>query len=135
MGELTVVYEAIPANAAEMVAYLESRCLHPVVLDDIEKMGPYRSQTNKVRIAVPQTESDMARHMLAQKQQQDERRLSPVIRQANAAVLLVIAALGLLAAVGLLDSRGWWFGGLSILLAVLAALALLRWAWHGRTRS
>ncbi|MBP7051541.1 MAG: hypothetical protein KBE65_11045 [Phycisphaerae bacterium] len=130
MSELVTVHKAIEADASKVVAYLENRCLHPVVLDDVEKMGPYRSQAHEVRIAVPETERDMAIHILEQMQQQEEARLSPLIKKADAVVVALIAVLGVFAVVGLLDTRGIWSFGLAVLAVVLAALALVRWAWR-----
>ncbi|MEN6575821.1 MAG: hypothetical protein ABFD90_05705, partial [Phycisphaerales bacterium] len=129
MSELVTVHKAIEADASKVVAYLESRCLHPVVLDDVEKMGPYRGQTHEIRIAVPETERDMAIRILEQMQRQEELRLFPLVRKANAVVFLLIAVLAILAVVALLDTRGRWFLGLSILVVVIAALGLIRRAW------
>ncbi|MEN6424576.1 MAG: hypothetical protein ABFE13_04380 [Phycisphaerales bacterium] len=129
MSELVTVHKAIEADVAKVVAYLENRCLHPVVLDDMEKMGPYRGQTHEIRIAVRETERDMAIRILEQMQQQEELRLFPLVRKANAVVFLLITVLGILAIVGLLDTQGRWFLGLSILVVVIGALGLIRWAW------
>ena len=132
MAELVTVHKAMEADVAKVVAYLENRCLHPVVLDDSEKMSPYRRQAHEIRIAVPETERDMAIRILEQMQQQEQVRLSPLVKKANAVVFTLIAVLALLAIVGLLDARGVWFDRLCILAVVLAAPALVRRAWGRR---
>lgn len=129
MAELVTVYKAIPAEVPRVVGYLENRCLHPVVLDDPEKMGVYRCQVQEIRIAVPQTERDRAVQILDQRDRQDRLRLFPVVKRANVVVYVLIAALGALAVVGLLDRRGFWFIGFGILLTIVAAFALVRRAW------
>jgi hypothetical protein len=134
MAELVTVYTAPPDEVSRVVGYLEGRCLHPIVLDDAAAMGVYRRQAHEVRIAVPETEREMAVHLLAERQRQNEARLLPLMKTANGVVFLLLIVLGIVAVVGLLDTRGWWFAGLSIFLVGGAALALLRWAWRGRTK-
>ena len=129
MAKLVTVHKTLAADAPKVVGYLESRNLHPVVLDDVEAMGTYRSQAHEVRIAVPETQRDMALQLLAERERKAETRLRPLIKTSNAIVFLLIAVLAILALVGLLDTRGWWFVGLLTLVAALAALALIRPAW------
>ncbi|MBN1508527.1 MAG: hypothetical protein JW955_16885 [Sedimentisphaerales bacterium] len=129
MEDLVTVYGAIAANVPRVVRHLESHGLHPVVIDDVEKMSPYRSQAYEVRIAVPQVQRDAAICVLGQMEREDEVRLRPAMRKARALVLLLIAALGVVAVVGLLDGRGVWFVGIEAVLAVIGAVALIRWAW------
>jgi len=129
MAELVTVYRAIPAEVPRVIGYLENRCLHPVVLDDTENVSAYRSHAREIRIAVPQTERDMAVQILDQREQEEKRRLFPVVKRANVVVYVLIAALGALAVVGLLDRRGFWFLGFGILLTIVAAFALVRRAW------
>ena len=129
MAELVTVYKAIPAEVPRVIGYLENRCLHPVVLDDAENVSAYRSHAHEIRIAVPQTERDMAVQILDQREQEDKLRLFPVVKRANVVVYILIAALGALAIVGLLDRRGFWFIGFGILLTIVAAFALVRRAW------
>lgn len=135
MAELATVHKAIEADVAKVVAYLENRCLHPVVLDDVEKMGPYRSGAHEIRIAVPETERDMAIHILEQMRQQEVSRLSPLVKKANIVVFALIAVLALLAIVGMLDTRGAWFLGLAALVVIAAAMALIRRAWGRKPES
>lgn len=130
MAELVTVHKTIETDVLRVVAYLENRCLHPVVLDDTEKMGPYRSQTREIRIAVPETERDMAVQILDRMQRQESLRLLPVVKRANAVVFVIIAVLGILALVGFLDTGGWWFLGLGATLVAMAAVALIRLAWR-----
>lgn len=134
MAKLVTVHRTLAAEVPQIVGYLESRNLHPVVLDDVEARGTYRSQAHEVRIAVPETERDMAVHILAERERKDEARLRPLIKTSNAIVFLLIVILAILALVGLLDTHGRWFAGLSILAAALAALALIRHAWPRKPR-
>jgi hypothetical protein len=133
MEELAIVYRATPADVPRVVGYLESHAVHPIVIDEVEKMGPYRGQTHQIRIAVPETQRDMAIRILARMERQDTLRLFPVIRKARTVVLLLIAALAVLAVVGLLDARGAWFAGIGLLLAAAGAVVLIRWAWRGES--
>ena len=135
MAKLVTVHKAIPAEVSKVVSCLENRCLHPVVLDNEEKMGPYRSQTHEIRIAVPETERDLAIRVLAQRERQDRLRLFPVIKRTNAVVLLLVVVLSILAIVGLLDASGLWFTGLWIVLTIAVALVLLRLAWRKKPKA
>ena len=129
MADLVTVYRTIPTAVSAVVGHLESRNLHPVVLDETEATSAYRRHARQVRIAVPQTEEEPAVHILRQWEQRNEQCLRPIVRATNEIVLLLIGALAFLAFVALLDSRGWWFLGLSILLSAIAAVALVRLAW------
>ncbi len=135
MAKLVTVHKTLAAEVPKVVGYLESRNLHPVVLDDVEAMGTYRSQAHEVRIAVPETQRDMALQLLAERERKDEARLRPLIKTSNAIVFLLVAVLAILALVALLDAQGWWFASLSILVAALAALALIRHAWPRKPRA
>jgi len=130
MAEWVTVHKAIPTEVHKVVDYLEGRRLHPVVLDDVEAMGIYRSHAHEVRIAVPETERDMAIHLLAERERQNEDRLYPLVKRSNVVVFLLLTVLGILAIVGLLDARGWWFAALWMLLTILVAYALVRRAWR-----
>jgi len=134
MAKLVTVHKTLAAEVPKVVGYLESRCLHPVVLDEVEARGTYRSQAHEVRIAVPETERDMAVHMLAERERHNEARLLPLVKMANGIVFLLIVVLGIVAVVGLVDTRGWWLAGLWVLLTALAAWALIRWAWRRKPR-
>ena len=135
MAKLVTVYRAIPTDVARVVGHLENRCLHPVALDDMEARGTYRNQAHEIRIAVPETEHDMALHILQEWEQCDQARLQPLVKATNGILFLLVTALSLLAVVGLLDSRGWWFFGLSLLLAGVAAFALIRWGWRQKPKA
>ena len=74
MAELITVYKALPDEVTKVVQLLQSRNLNPVVIDDIGKMGSYRSHV--VRIAVPETERDMAVGILAEADLQNQASLS-----------------------------------------------------------
>jgi len=129
MAKLVTVYEARPDNVARILRLLESRHLHPVVADDADRMGTYRDQTHTVQISVPATERDMAIGVLAEVERQDEVRLSHLVKVTNGAVLFVIVVLGFVAIVGVLDAEGKWFAATWVLLCLIAAVALIRWAW------
>ncbi len=129
MAKLVTVYEARSTDVARVVGLLESRHLHPVVAGDVGRRGTYRDQTHTVEIAVPATERDMAIGVLAEIERQDEVRLSHLIKVTNGAVLFVIVVLAFVAVVGVLDAEGKWFAGAWGLLCLVAAAALIRWAW------
>lgn len=135
MAELVTIYKAIPEDVSRIVGLLQSRHLHPVVLDDAGKLGAYRNQTHEIRIAVPETERDMALGILAETEQKDGARLRPLINVTNAIVLLVIAVLGFVAVVGLLDTSGKWFAAVWIVLTAVVAVALIRWAWRKKPKA
>jgi len=132
MAELVTVYRALADDVSRVVRYLRGRNLNPVVLDDANKMGAYRSQAQEVRIAVPDTQRDMARAVLAEIDKQDEARLSPAVKVANVVMLLIIVALAFVAIVGLLDQSGKWLVGVWIVLTAFVAVMLVRWAWAKR---
>ena len=129
MADLVTVYQARPNEVARIVGLLESRHLHPVVGDDADRMTSYREQTHLIQIAVPATERDMAVGVLAETERGDVARLSHLIKVTNGAVLFVVAALGFVAVVGFLDAGGKWFALTWIVLCLVAAVALIRWAW------
>jgi hypothetical protein len=129
MAKLVTVYEARPSDVARIVGFLERRHLHPVVADDIDRMGTYRDQAHTVQIAVPATERDMAIGVLTELERQDEVRLAHLTKVTNAAVLFVIVVLAFVAIVGVLDAEGKWFAATWAILCAIAAVALIRWAW------
>jgi membrane protein YdbS with pleckstrin-like domain len=96
-------------------------------VDDVEKMGTYRS--HQVRIAVPEAERDRAVHILADMEQKEAARLSPLVRVANHIIGALVVALAIIATVGLVDRGGKWFIAASSLLTLLAAAFLIRQAW------
>ena len=91
MAELVTVYRALADDASRVVGHLRSRNLDAVVLDDVGKMAAYRHEVQEVRIAVPETQRDMARAVLAEMDEQDEARLAPTVKTAHGVVLLIIA--------------------------------------------
>lgn len=129
MARLVTVCEARPDDVARIVGLLESRHLHPVVADDVGRMGAYRDQMHTVEIAVPATERDMALGVLAEGERKERARLSHLIKVTDGAVLFVIVVLGFVAVVGVLDADGKWFAATWVVLCVIAAVALIRWAW------
>jgi hypothetical protein len=131
MAELVTVYKALPDEVTKIVQLLQSRNLNPVVIDDIGKMGAYRSHV--VRIAVPETERDMAVGVLAEADLQNQARLSSVIKGTNAVVFIVIIFLAALAIAGFVDESGKWFNSIWILFSTIIAVALIRWAWCKKT--
>lgn len=132
MAELVTVYEARPNEVARIVGLLEGRHLHPVVVDDTERMGVYRQSAHVVRIAVPAVERDMAIGMLAETERRDRARLTRLVKVTDGVVLLVLAVLGFVAVVGFVDADGRWLALTWLVLALLVAAALLRWAWPRR---
>lgn len=132
MSELVTIYDVHPDNISEIIQLLESRHLHPVVVDDVGKMGVYRSHT--VRIAVPETERDIAAHILAEAEQRNTTRLSGLVKVTNRIILLIIALLVLAAIVGFIDQQGKWFFAVWILITVLLAAVLIHRAWGDKSR-
>lgn len=128
MARLVTVYEAHPHDVARIVGLLEGRHLHPVVAD-VEGMGTYRDQAHTVEIAVPATERDMALGVLAESERQDGVRLSHLIKVTDGTVLFLVVVLAFVAVVGVLDANGKWFAATWVVLCVVAAVALIRWAW------
>ena len=132
MSEPIVVYKVQQENVSKIVQLLESRHLHPVVVDDIDKMGFYRSHL--IRIAVPQTEHDMAVGILAEAEQHDKKQISGLVKKTNAVVVIVVAMLLLAAIVGFFDERGKWFFAVWIFITVCVGAALIRLAWCRKSR-
>ena len=130
MAELVTVYRALAGDVPRVVGYLRSRNLDAVVLDDAGKMAAYRHEVQEVRIAVPETQQDMARAVLVEMDKQDEARLSPTVKTARGVMLLITLALALVGVVGLLDPGGKWFVGVWIILTAAVAVALIRRAWR-----
>jgi len=130
MAELVTVYRTLADDVSRVVGYLHSRNLNPVVLDDADKTGAYRGQTQEVRIAVPETQRDMAHAVLAEMDKKDEARLSPAVKVTNVVMLLIIVALAFVTIVGLFDPSGKWLLGVWIVLTALVAVMLVRWAWR-----
>jgi hypothetical protein len=127
MAELVTVYCTLPDDVSKIVQLLQSHNLHPVVVDDPDKMGVYRS--HEVRIAVPDVERDMATAVLAEAERQGHARLSELAKATKGIVLIMIAALGFVALIGIFDTHGTWFLAVWVVLIVAAAVALIRWAW------
>jgi hypothetical protein len=128
LAELTTVYKSRPDDVSKIVQLLQSRDLHPVVVDDAGKMGTYRD--HEIRIAVPVTERDLAVQALAEAQRVQQVRVSELAKGTKGVILLLIIVLAFVAVVAFLDEGGMWFGGVSILLTAVAAVALIRWAWR-----
>jgi len=133
MSELVTIYKAQPNNVSQIMQLLESRHLHPEVVDDVSKMGTYGRHT--VRIAVPTTERDMAVNILAEFEQHDKSRISELVKVTNGIVLIIIVLLVLIAIVGIFDREGKWFFTAWILIVAFAATALIRWAWGKKSRN
>lgn len=132
MSELVTVYSALPENASKIVQLLESRNLHPVVVDDVGKTGAYRS--HQIRIAVPETERDMAVGILSEAERHNETQLSELINVTNGIILIVISVLVLVVIVGFFDNQGKWFFSAWMLITAIASIALIRWAWSSKSR-
>ena len=130
MAELVTVYRALAGDVPRVVGYLRSRNLDAVVLDDAGKMAAYRHEVQEVRIAVPETQQDMARAVLVEMDKQDKARLSPTVKTARGVMLLITLALALVGVVGLLDPGGKWYVGVWIILTAAVAVALIRRAWR-----
>ncbi|MBN2133834.1 MAG: hypothetical protein JW741_30305 [Sedimentisphaerales bacterium] len=135
MAELVTVYRTLANDVSRVVGYLRSRNLDAVVLDDVGKMTAYRRDVQEVRIAVPATQQDMARGVLAEMDKEDQARLSPTVKTARGVVLLIIIVLAFIGVVGLLDPGGKWFVGAWIVLTAAVAVALIRWAWRKSPRT
>jgi hypothetical protein len=133
MSELVVVYKALPDEAQKIVELLESSNLNPVVIDDVEKMGAYRN--HEVRIAVPQTERDIAADILAETDRQNQTRLEQNIKISNIVIFFIAVSLGVIAVIGILDTEGRWFIASWLLLTTVVAAALIRWAWFKKSNS
>ena len=129
MARLVRVYEARPHDVARIVGLLESHNLHPIVADDVDRMGTYRDQTHTVEIAVPATERDTALGVLAENERQDRTRLAHLIKVTDGAVLFVVVVLVFVAVVGVLDADGKWLAATWVVLCAVASIALIRWAW------
>jgi hypothetical protein len=133
MSELVVVYKALPDEAQKIVELLESSNLNPVVIDDVEKMGAYRN--HEIRIAVPQTERDIAAGILAETDRQNQTSLIQTIKISNTIVFIIAASLGIIAIIGILDTESRWFIASWLLLTAVVAAALIRWAWFKKSNS
>lgn len=127
MAELVTVYRTLPDDVTKTVRRLQSHNLHPVVVDDPDRMGVYRS--HEVRIAVPATERDMAISILADAERKHQTRLSGLTQATDGIVLIMIAALGFVALIGMFDTHGAWFFGMWTALIVTAGVFLLCRAW------
>jgi len=132
MAELVTVYEARPNEVARIVGLLENRHLHPVIADDPDRAVAYRAQSHVVPIAVPAVEHDMAIGVLAEVERQDRARLSHLVKITDRVVLFVLVVLGFVAVVGFVDADGKWLALAWLVLCLLAAVALIRWAWAGK---
>jgi len=135
MAELATVYRARPEEVAKVTVLLRRRNLEPVVLDDVGKMGAYRDHSHEVRIAVPAAQRNMALGVLAEMEQKDKTRLSPLISVTNGVVLLVIVVLGCVGIVALLDRSGKWLAVVWGVLTAVVGVALIRWAWRKKPDS
>ncbi len=131
MSELVSVYRTLPENVPKIVKLLESRNLHPVVIDDVGKMGAYRS--HQIRIAVPEIERDIAAGILTEAEQHNKTRLFELIKVTNGIILIVIALLVLVVTVGFFDKQGKWFFATWMLIIALASIALIRWTWSSKS--
>ena len=132
MSELVTIYKAYPDNVSQIMQLLESRHLHPRVVDDVNKMGIYRS--HEVRIAVPQTERDMAVNVLAEFEQRDKTRISELVKVTNGIFIIIVALLVSVVIVGIFDKKGKWFFTTWILITAFVGIALIRWAWGKKSR-
>jgi hypothetical protein len=132
MSERITIYKALPNNVSQIMQLLESRHLHPVVVDDVCKMGAYRS--HEVRIAVPQTERDMAVNILAEFEQQEKSQISGLVKVTNVVFLIIVSLLALVAVVGIFDKGGKWFLSIWILIVACVGVALIRLTWGKKSR-
>jgi hypothetical protein len=130
MAELVTIYCTLPDDVSKTVQLLESHGLHPVVVDDVDKMGSYRS--HEVRIAVPAPERARAAAVLAEAGRQGQARISELAKGTKGIVLIMMAALGFVALIGMFDTHGTWFFAVWIVLIVAVSVALIRWAWGKR---
>lgn len=128
MAELITVYKSRPDDVSKITQLLQSRDLHPVVVDDAGKMGTYRD--HEIRVAVPATERDLAVQALTEAERIQQARVSDLVRGTKGVVLLLIVVLAFVAVVAFLDEGGMWFAGVSILLTAVATVALISWAWR-----
>lgn len=129
MSELAMVYKASAADVSRVMGYLRRRNLTPVPLDDVEPKGSYRDHAYEVRIAVPETQREMALNVLAEMEREEQTRLAPHTKVAAGVVMLLLVAGAFVALVGLMDPTAKWFIALWLLLTAVAAVALIRWAW------
>ena len=127
MAELVTVYCTLPDDVAKIVQLLESHDLHPVVVDDVDKMGGYRS--HEIRIAVPAPERDTAVTVLTEADRRGKARIAELVKGTHGIVLLMIAALGFVGLIGLFDTHGTWLFAIWIVLIAAVAVVLIRWAW------
>jgi uncharacterized membrane protein SirB2 len=132
MSELVTIYTVHQDNVAEIIRLLESRNLHPVIVDDVGKMGVYRS--HQIRIAVPETERDMAIGILVEAEQHDKTRLSEIVKVVDGIILIIITLLVLVVIVGFFDKQGKWFFATWMLIIAFASIALIRFTWNDKSR-
>jgi quinol-cytochrome oxidoreductase complex cytochrome b subunit len=132
MPELITIYKAHPDNVSQILQVLESRNLHPTVVDDSDKMGAYGAHT--IRIAVPQIERDMAVNILAEFDRQDKSRISELVKTTNGIFLIVIALLVMIAIIGFIDKKGKWFFAAWMVIVAFVGFVLVRIAWSKKTR-
>jgi hypothetical protein len=131
MAERTIVYCTLPDDVPKTVQLLESHGLHPVVVDDVDKRGAYRS--HEIRIAVPAAERDKAVAVLTEAERQGKAHIAKPVKGTDGIVLIMIAALGFVALIGMFDTHGTWFFALWALLIFIVAVVLIRWAWGKRS--
>jgi protein-S-isoprenylcysteine O-methyltransferase Ste14 len=72
--------------------------------------------------------------MLSDLERRDRVRLSHLTKVTNGAVLFVLVVLGFVAIVGFVDADGKWFALTWLVLCLIAAVALIRWAWARNPR-
>ena len=128
MAELITVYCTLPDDVSKTVQLLQDHDLHPVVVDDPDKTGVYRS--HEVRIAVPATERDLAVAVLAEAEGKGRGRICQLTKATNGIILIMIAAVGFVALIGMFDTHGAWFFGVWIILIVVVGALLVHWAWR-----
>jgi hypothetical protein len=132
MAELVTIYCTLPDDVSKTVQLLESHGFHPVVVDDVDKMGGYRS--HEIRIAVPAPERDRAVAVLTEADRQGKARIAHLVKGTDGIVLIMMAALGFVALIGMFDTHGTWFFALWAILITAAAVVLIRWAWRKKDK-
>ncbi|MBN1361572.1 MAG: hypothetical protein JW993_13320 [Sedimentisphaerales bacterium] len=132
MAELVTVYCTLPDDVSKIVRLLERHGLHPVIVDDPDKMSAYRG--HEVRIAVPAGERDRAVAVLAEADRAGNARICELTKATNGVILILVAALGFVALIGIFDTQGAWFLGVSVALFAALAVVLIRWAWRKEPR-
>ncbi len=132
MAELVVVYRAIAPEAQKIVALLQRRHLHPLIMDELEATGGYRSHDRVVRIGVPATERDMALGILAEADRQGEAKVGPTVRRIQGVFVLLGLVLAVVILIAVLDESGKWLAAVTAFLCLVVAVLLLRWGWNRR---